>query len=290
MVLSRPGDLLHDKGQLALPLFANRHGALSRGAQITCRIFQYATLLGIEILQVFMQLRVITDDSCQRTPCQAGFSGEDSCLLVRIGMPCQGQQYVQGFRNNGVLAGFQDVPHSVCIRFDGIELVPPSETFSGCAELRVGSRRVELLEVGPAHTRGDVMAFVPDARTVFTGDLLFAEAHPLIWEGPMRNWIAACSVILQRRVEVVVPGHGPVCGPEIFDDMEKWLILYQDLRLRYAGRYGIKDMPPENREKMIEEMKAEFPDWVEGDLDVSCGKMLAPPYSYGKNMYSVAQV
>lgn len=43
-------------------------------------------------------------------------------------------------------------------------------------------------------------------------------------------------------------------------------------------------------EKMIEEMKAEFPDWVEGDLQVSCGKMLAPPYSYGKNMYSVAKI
>jgi hypothetical protein len=49
-------------------------------------------------------------------------------------------------------------------------------------------------------------------------------------------------------------------------------------------------MQPENREKMMEEMKAEFPDWVEGDLQVSCGKMLAPPYSYGKNMYGVAKI
>ncbi len=96
-------------------------------------------------------------------------------------------------------------------RFDGIEVVPPSETFSGGTELLVGDRRVELREVGPAHTRGDVMVFVPDARVVFTGDILFADAHPLIWEGPVDNWIAACDMILERDVKTVVPGHGRVC-------------------------------------------------------------------------------
>jgi glyoxylase-like metal-dependent hydrolase (beta-lactamase superfamily II) len=69
---------------------------------------------------------------------------------------------------------------------------------------------VRLLEVGPAHTRGDVLVEVPDARTVFTGDILFIEGTPIVWAGPISNWIAACDRILEMDVETVVPGHGPV--------------------------------------------------------------------------------
>ena len=48
--------------------------------------------------------------------------------------------------------------------FDGIELALPTRTFDGELELEVGGRAVELIEVGPAHTRGDVLAHLPDAR------------------------------------------------------------------------------------------------------------------------------
>jgi glyoxylase-like metal-dependent hydrolase (beta-lactamase superfamily II) len=122
-------------------------------------------------------------------------------------------------------------------RFDGIELVPPSETFSGRATLEVGSRRVELLEVGPAHTRGDVMVFVPDAQVVFTGDLLFADAHPLLWAGPVSNWIRACDIILERDVQVVVPGHGRLCGTNVVLATSEYLrwILEQSKKRYDAG-------------------------------------------------------
>src|SRR5947209_12708052 len=52
--------------------------------------------------------------------------------------------------------------------FDGIEMRLPTRTFAGSLSLDVGGRRVELFELGPAHTRGDVIAYIPDARTVFT--------------------------------------------------------------------------------------------------------------------------
>jgi cyclase len=95
-------------------------------------------------------------------------------------------------------------------QFDGIQLAPPTETFDGHLELRVGDRVVELYEVGPAHTRGDVMVHVPDARVVFTGDILFHEGHPVMWAGPVASWIAALDRILDLDVDVVVPGHGPL--------------------------------------------------------------------------------
>lgn len=95
-------------------------------------------------------------------------------------------------------------------RFDGIEPTPPTRTFEGRLEVDVGGRAVELIEVGPAHTNGDTIVVVPDARTVYTGDILFIGGAPIVWAGPLENWIAACDLMLGMDVEAVVPGHGPV--------------------------------------------------------------------------------
>ncbi|MGH0036300.1 MAG: MBL fold metallo-hydrolase [Myxococcota bacterium] len=94
--------------------------------------------------------------------------------------------------------------------FAGVTQTLPNRTFDGELELRVGDKAVHLVEVGPAHTRGDVLAFVPSDRTVFTGDILFVDGTPIIWAGPIANWIAACDRIVAMDVETIVPGHGPV--------------------------------------------------------------------------------
>lgn len=98
--------------------------------------------------------------------------------------------------------------------FGDIELRLPTETFGGRVSLSVGGRSVEFIEVGPAHTAGDVIAHVPDARAVFTGDILFVEGTPIMWAGPVSNWLAACDLVCDLDVDTLVPGHGPVCGPE----------------------------------------------------------------------------
>lgn len=97
--------------------------------------------------------------------------------------------------------------------FDGIEVVPPTFTFDGELDLKVGDRAVHLIEVGPAHTQGDVVVHVPDAGVVYTGDILFNGGHPIVWAGPVANWAAACDRILALDPATVVPGHGPICGP-----------------------------------------------------------------------------
>ncbi|MGH9230153.1 MAG: MBL fold metallo-hydrolase [Acidimicrobiales bacterium] len=95
--------------------------------------------------------------------------------------------------------------------FDGIELVAPDRTFTGDLELAIGDRPVHLIEVGPAHTDGDVIVHVPDAGVVFAGDIVFHGGHPIVWAGPVANWIAACERLLGLEgVTTVVPGHGPV--------------------------------------------------------------------------------
>ena len=69
---------------------------------------------------------------------------------------------------------------------------------------------VELIEVGPARTAGDTIAVVPDAGVVYTGDILFINGTPIVWAGPLSNWVAACDLMLGMDADVVVPGHGPV--------------------------------------------------------------------------------
>jgi cyclase len=100
-------------------------------------------------------------------------------------------------------------------RFDGIELVAPDRTFTGELELTIGDRPVHLIEVGPAHTDGDVIVHVPDAGVVFAGDIVFHGGHPIVWAGPVANWITACDRLLGLEgVTTVVPGHGPVTNLE----------------------------------------------------------------------------
>lgn len=94
--------------------------------------------------------------------------------------------------------------------FEGVQERAPTKTFTGRMELNVGDKAVELVEVGPAHTAGDVLVHVPDDRTVFTGDVLFIDSTPLMWAGPVSNWINACEAICNMDVDVIVPGHGPI--------------------------------------------------------------------------------
>ncbi|NWG46580.1 MAG: MBL fold metallo-hydrolase [Alphaproteobacteria bacterium] len=94
--------------------------------------------------------------------------------------------------------------------FEGLETRTPTKTFSGRLPVSVGDKRVELIEVGPAHTRGDVLVHVPSDRVIYTGDILFIDGTPIMWEGPVENWIAACDLILSLDLEAIVPGHGPI--------------------------------------------------------------------------------
>jgi cyclase len=107
--------------------------------------------------------------------------------------------------------------------FDGIELVAPNRTFTGKLDLAVADRPVHLVEVGPAHTDGDVIVHVPDAGVVFTGDILFHGGHPIVWSGPIANWIAACDLLLELEgVTTVVPGHGPVTTLETVAGLKRY--------------------------------------------------------------------
>ena len=127
-------------------------------------------------------------------------------------------------------------------QFKGITPTRPTETFDGQMNIQVGDRTVELIEVGPAHTRGDVIIHVPSTRTIFTGDILFIEGTPIMWEGPVANWIAACENIVALDPEVIVPGHGPLTDTKGALDVRDYLIYVRDeARKRFDAGLSIRD-------------------------------------------------
>ena len=77
----------------------------------------------------------------------------------------------------------------------------------GAVTLSLGGHEVEIYHPGPAHTRGDLVAYFRDEHVIATGDLFLNGSCPAMDDGDMENWIAALDKILTLPVEHVVPGH-----------------------------------------------------------------------------------
>jgi len=126
--------------------------------------------------------------------------------------------------------------------FAGVEERRPTRTFSGELALEVGDKHVRLIEVGPAHTGGDVLVHAPADRTVFTGDILFIDSTPIMWAGPVGNWIAACDRILAMDVEAIVPGHGPITDKAGVRRVQDYLAFCdREARIRFDGGLSARE-------------------------------------------------
>ena len=113
-------------------------------------------------------------------------------------------------------------------RFGEVDPAPPTRTFTGSMPLSVGDLGLDLVEVGPAHTGGDILVEIPDRDTVFTGDILFNGGTPVVWTGPFANWIAACDRIVDAGWSTIVPGHGPLAGADDVRTLRAYLVWLMD--------------------------------------------------------------
>lgn len=123
--------------------------------------------------------------------------------------------------------------------FTGISVTKPTRIFSGEVELKVGKKSVHLLEVGPAHTAGDAIVFVPEDKVLFTGDILFNDSTPVSWAGPVSRWLAVCDRILGMDVDVIVPGHGAIADKQAMRNMRDYLqFVSEEARKRFDRGMG----------------------------------------------------
>jgi glyoxylase-like metal-dependent hydrolase (beta-lactamase superfamily II) len=107
--------------------------------------------------------------------------------------------------------------------FSGIEVTPPTTLLDERLELDLDGTPAHVLYLGPAHTAGDVIVHLPERRVVMAGDLVFRLCTPVGWEGSFARWIEALETIASLEPEVIVPGHGPLCGVEGALEMRDYL-------------------------------------------------------------------
>ncbi len=126
--------------------------------------------------------------------------------------------------------------------FTGITPTVATRTFDGEVTIDVGGTEVQVIALGPAHTAGDSVVFVPSERVLFAGDLLFIGGTPISWAGPISNWVTACDRMLALEPEFVVPGHGPVVAAQDIHQVRDYLVWVQE---EAQARYD-KGMSPED--------------------------------------------
>ncbi|GII22787.1 MBL fold metallo-hydrolase [Planosporangium mesophilum] len=111
------------------------------------------------------------------------------------------------------------------VDYGDLELAPPFLTFTDRLTLWAGDLECRLLYCGgPAHTKGDVVAWIPDRSVLFAGDLVFNGGTPFLLSGSVLGSIDVLeNFVKPLGAATIVPGHGPVCGPEVIDDVLDYL-------------------------------------------------------------------
>lgn len=100
----------------------------------------------------------------------------------------------------------------------------PTTTFDDGLTVHAGERRVEVRHPSrPSHTRGDAYVWLPDERVLFTGDLVFNGGTPFAIAGSPAGWLETLDELAALGPAIVVPGHGPVGGPEILEPVARYL-------------------------------------------------------------------
>src|SRR4051795_3298556 len=123
-----------------------------------------------------------------------------------------------------VIGGLEPVFGAV--DWGNLEIRPPTVVFDDRLDLYAGDRRVELHYIGtPAHTTGDVVAWLPGEKVLFAGDLVFNGGTPFVLMGSVEGALDALETLRSFDATTIVPGHGPVCGPEVIDDVRGYLEL-----------------------------------------------------------------
>ena len=96
--------------------------------------------------------------------------------------------------------------------FQAAETIPgltwPTVTFQRRMTVHMGKRRVELMHLGRAHTAGDIVAWVPDAAVMFSGDIVEYRSACYCGDGHFGDWPATLDAIAAMRPEALSPGRG----------------------------------------------------------------------------------
>ncbi|NNG12863.1 MAG: MBL fold metallo-hydrolase [Halobacteria archaeon] len=103
---------------------------------------------------------------------------------------------------------------------EATEVVLPDKTFEEQMVIELGGERIELLYLGPAHSPGDIIVWLPGKKLVISGDMAFHQRMlPLFEHTDPKAWIETWDKFEGLGAEVVIPGHG---GPTDMATVRKY--------------------------------------------------------------------
>tara|TARA_R110002020_G_scaffold36937_22_gene111512 strand:+ start:1193 stop:2143 length:951 start_codon:yes stop_codon:yes gene_type:complete len=96
--------------------------------------------------------------------------------------------------------------------FQGHESIPgltwPTQTFETSMSVYLGNRRVDLIHLGRGHTAGDIVAWVPDAEVMFTGDLVEYKSACYCGDAHFSDWGDTLDAVKSFEPVAIAPGRG----------------------------------------------------------------------------------
>jgi len=102
----------------------------------------------------------------------------------------------------------------------GTELVLPDETFDDKKIIELGDDRIELLHLGPTHSPGDIVVWLPNQKLVIAGDMAFHKRLlPIMEHTDTAGWLETWDKFAALKADIVIPGHG---GPTVMSEVTKY--------------------------------------------------------------------
>jgi cyclase len=103
-------------------------------------------------------------------------------------------------------------------KIEGLRITLPTQTFDLGQDLILGGVQIKVVHLG-GHTPGSSVVWLPRAKVLFSGDLLFVERYPFIGDADIPDLISALKRLRTFEAQLIVPGHGPLCGDTEVADM-----------------------------------------------------------------------
>jgi glyoxylase-like metal-dependent hydrolase (beta-lactamase superfamily II) len=144
--------------------------------------------------------------------------------------------------------------------FNAVESIPgltwPTIVFEKELTLHLGSLEVKLMHIGPGHTKGDTIAWIPSQKICFSGDLVEYNAGVYTGDAQLEEWPATLEVLRSMKPEKLVPGRGSAmtnaadCEKAI-DYTKRWVTdLYQTAKAGVAQGKDLKQIFADTRKVM----------------------------------------
>jgi glyoxylase-like metal-dependent hydrolase (beta-lactamase superfamily II) len=152
--------------------------------------------------------------------------------------------------------------------FRAVESVPgltwPTLAFETALTAWLGRRRVDLLHLGRSHTKGDIVAWLPEERVLFSGDLVEYGAAPYCGDAHLADWPASLDAARALRPEKLVPGRGDALTTP--DEVEAGIegtrefvtALYETVKRGVAAGRSLKEV----YEATDAALRPRYGDWV----------------------------